>query len=249
MPGLPLLCTVIGRKIFKGMKNYTYIGSELELFDEAKNWKGYYYQLIRRYLGKEILEVGAGIGSTTKALCQQSHQRWVCLEPDSALINTLKTSFQLPKVCEICEGTLASLGPNELFDSILYIDVLEHIEDDQNEFQQAETHLNSGGYLIVLAPAHQWLFSPFDRAIGHYRRYDARMLQRLTAPGLSIKKLWYLDSVGLIASLSNRWLKQSMPTKAQIHLWDNWMVPASKITDPILRHRFGKSILGIWQKN
>lgn len=249
MSGLPVFCTVIRRKVFKSMKKYTYIGSELELFNEAKNWKGYYYQLIRRYLGKQVLEVGAGIGSTTKALCQQSHQRWVCLEPDSVLIDALRTSSELPRVCEIYEGTLASLDSNELFDSILYIDVLEHIEDDQSEIQRAEAHLNSGGYLIVLAPAYQWLFSPFDQAIGHYRRYNASMLQRLTLPGLSIKRLWYLDSVGLMASLSNRWLKQSMPTKTQIRLWDTWMVPTSKITDPILRHRFGKSILGVWQKN
>ena len=52
------------------MKSYIYIGSELELFREAQNWKDYYYRMIRCHLGAEILEVGAGIGSTTKVLWQ-----------------------------------------------------------------------------------------------------------------------------------------------------------------------------------
>lgn len=230
------------------MKNYNYVGTELELFSGAKNWKNYYYRMIRPYLGAEILEVGAGIGGTTKVLCRQKHERWVCLEPDSMLIDTLKTDPNLPQTCEIKAGSLVNLSQEDCFDAILYIDVLEHIEDDQLEVQRAMTHLKPGGFLIVLAPAHQWLFSPFDRAVGHYRRYNHSMMKKLTPEGLKIVRLNYLDSVGLFASLSNRWLKQRMPTQAQIKLWDTWMVPLSKMIDPILQYRSGKSILGVWQK-
>ena len=53
------------------MADYTYIGSELELFSEASNWKAYYARLIRPYLGEEVLEVGAGIGATTASLCSE----------------------------------------------------------------------------------------------------------------------------------------------------------------------------------
>ncbi|MEB3311724.1 MAG: class I SAM-dependent methyltransferase [Snowella sp.] len=231
------------------MKNYNYVGTELELFSEAKNWKNYYYQMIRRYLGAEVLEVGAGIGGTTKVLCRQKHERWVCLEPDSMLVDTLKTTPDLPPICEIQQGILAELPDGESFDAILYIDVLEHIEADQREVQRAMTHLKPGGFLIVLAPAHQWLFSPFDRAVGHYRRYNHSMMKKLTPEGLKIVRLNYLDSVGLCASLSNRWLKQRMPTQGQIKLWDTWMVPLSKMIDPILQYTIGKSILGVWKKN
>lgn len=231
------------------MKSYSYIGSELDLFREAKNWKDYYYRMIRRHLGAEVLEVGAGIGGTTKVLCRQRHDRWVCLEPDPRLVNLLKAEPDLSAVCEIRQGSLAELSAEECFDAILYIDVLEHIEDDRVEVQRATTHLKPGGVIIVLAPAHQWLFSPFDQSIGHYRRYNRSMLRTLTPEGLKTVSLKYLDSVGLLASLSNRFLKQRMPTLGQIKVWDTWMVPISKVIDPILQYTIGKSILGIWQKN
>lgn len=230
------------------MKNYTYIGSELELFRAAKNWKDYYYRMIRRHLGAEVLEVGAGIGGTTQVLCREKHVRWVCLEPDPTLIDVLKAEPNLPTGCETRQGSSAELPEGECFDAILYIDVLEHIEDDLAEVQRAATHLKPGGCLIVLAPAHQWLFSPFDRSIGHYRRYNRPMLRDLTPPGLVIVSLKYLDSVGLLASLSNRWLKQRMPTPGQIKLWDTWMVPFSRRIDPILQYAIGKSILCVWRK-
>jgi SAM-dependent methyltransferase len=230
------------------MTSYTYIGSELELFRAAKNWKDYYYRMIRHHLGAEILEVGAGIGGTTQILCRANHLRWVCLEPDSNLIDGLKAEPNLPIGCEIQQGSLAELPEGEGFDTILYIDVLEHIEDDLAEVQRAATHLKPGGCLIVLAPAHQWLFSPFDRSIGHYRRYNRTMLEALTPPGLTLVSLKYLDSVGLLASLSNRFLKQRMPTSGQIKLWDTWMVPLSKVVDPIVGYRIGKSILSVWRK-
>lgn len=230
------------------MTSYTYIGSELDLFREAVHWKDYYYKVIRCYLGPDVLEVGAGIGGTTKAICRHQHDRWVCLEPDPALIEVLKADQDLPKGCEIRQGTLIDLQEGEAFDAILYMDVLEHIEDDRSELQRAIAHLKPGGFLIVLAPAHQWLFSPFDQAIGHYRRYNRSMLMTLNPPGSTCVSIKYLDSVGLLASLSNRLLKQSMPTRSQIKLWDTWMVPISRVLDPILNYEIGKSILGVWQK-
>lgn len=230
------------------MKSYTYIGSELELFRAAKNWKDYYYRMIRHHLGTEVLEVGAGIGGTTQVLCRANHLRWVCLEPDPNLIDGLRAEPNLPAGCDIRQGSLAELPEKECFDTILYIDVLEHIEDDLAEVQRASTHLKPGGCLIVLAPAHQWLFSPFDRSIGHYRRYNRSMLKLLTPPELTLVGLKYLDSIGLLASLSNRWLKQKMPTLGQIKLWDTWMVPVSQRVDPIFQYAIGKSILCVWQK-
>lgn len=235
------------------MTNYSYIGSELELFSEARNWKAYYRQSIKKYLGAEVLEVGAGIGSTTEFLCRGNHQRWLCLEPDPQLAKTLNSyiaSGSLPQCCELKVGTLLDLNPKEKFDNIIYIDVLEHIKDDKSEIKNVYSHLKEGGFLVVLAPAHQWLFTPFDEAIGHYRRYNKRMLKAIiTSEEFKCISLRYLDCVGLIASLGNRLLlKSKMPNKQQILLWDKVMVPISKIVDPLIQYSMGKSILGIWQK-
>lgn len=234
------------------MTNYSYIGSELELFREARNWKAYYSHLLRSYLGNEVLEVGAGIGTTTETLCKGSQRRWVCLEPDPVLVKTLKSSIIngcLPKCCEARSGTLSDLNYEETFETIIYIDVLEHIKNDRAETRLAASHLKNGGFLVVLAPAHQWLFTPFDEAIGHYRRYNKSMLSAIVPNNLECITLMYLDCIGLIASLGNRFiLKSKMPNRKQILLWDKVMIPLSKKIDPLIQYSVGKSILGIWQK-
>jgi cyclopropane fatty-acyl-phospholipid synthase-like methyltransferase len=233
------------------MTDFSYVGSELELFARASNWKAYYGRLLEDYLGDEVLEVGAGIGTTTEWMCSGSERRWVCLEPDPVLVATLqhRVAKTLPACCEARLGTLSELSCEEMFESIVYIDVLEHIEDDRTEVRHAAAHLREGGTLTVLAPAHQWLFTPFDDAIGHYRRYDRRELARIIPEDLECTRLSYLDCVGLHASLENRLvLKSQMPSKKQITLWDKGMVPLSRVLDPLLRYSAGKSVLGIWRK-
>ncbi len=100
----------------------------------------------------------------------------------------------------------------------------------------------------MLSPAHQWLFSPFDQALGHCRRYDKRSLLRATPPGSICERLIYLDSISLLVFGVNRlFLKQSMPTLRQVRLWDRIFVALSRLLDPLLRYRAGKTILAVWK--
>jgi SAM-dependent methyltransferase len=234
------------------MSEHTYKGGELELFARARNWKAYWISALRNHIHGSVLEVGAGIGANTLLLRNGAENRWVCLEPDPQLAAVLEqktdTSTNLPAV-EVRQGTVASLGPGEIFDTILYIDVLEHIEEDRQEVEQASNHLAAGGHLIVLSPAYTWLFSPFDQALGHYRRYTAGKLKELTPPALRVTKAIYLDSIGLLASAANRFfLKQSLPNPRQIYWWDTCLVRCSRILDPLTAYRFGKSVACIWER-
>jgi SAM-dependent methyltransferase len=234
------------------MTDYTYVGAELDLFAAATNWKSYLRRQVGPYLGREVLEVGAGFGGTTRLLCGGDHDRWTCLEPDAGLASRLAESIAsggLPACCRVEVGTLAELPPEDAYDSILYIDVLEHIEDDAGEMARAVEHLKPGGHLVVLSPAHQWLYTPFDRAIGHYRRYTKRSLRAVAPPGAELVRLAYLDAVGMLASLGNRLvLNRSMPRPGQIAVWDKLMVPISRVLDPMLAHSTGRSVLGVWRR-
>ena len=92
------------------------------------------------------------------------------------------------------------------------------------------------------------LFSPFDAAIGHFRRYNKRGFRRLSGTKLELARLWCPDRVGLFASMANsRLLRQRYPTDRQIGFWDKAMVPVSRWIDPPLAHCVGKSILGVWR--
>ena len=223
-----------------------YAGGELELFREAHRWKRYLAACLRDSIAGEVLEVGAGIGGTTRVLCRADLQRWLALEPDPQLARQIeRESFSCP--VEVAVATLEGLPAEERFDTVLYIDVLEHIADDVAELRRAALHLRPGGRLVVVAPAHAWLYSEFDRAIGHHRRYAASDLHELTPAGLTLQGVRYLDSVGTLASLANRLLlRQSDPTRAQIDFWDRFMVPLSRLVDPLLGHRLGRTVVGIW---
>ncbi|MEI7733408.1 MAG: class I SAM-dependent methyltransferase [Verrucomicrobiota bacterium] len=234
------------------MSEQTYVGGELALFAHAHRWKAYWISRLRPFLGGAVLEVGAGIGSNTLLLRLGNERRWVCLEPDAQLAAQLKQRIAETPACrnsEVHIGTLESLASTEVFDTILYIDVLEHIEDDCGELRRAARHLAPGGRLVVLSPAHGWLFSPFDKSIGHFRRYTAKMLASLTPPELCLARAFYLDSVGLLASAANRLLlRQSLPTLKQIQVWDRFMIPCSRILDPLTGHRLGKTVVGVWER-
>ncbi len=223
-----------------------YDGDTLEKFSHARNWKSYWVAVLGPYIAGDVLEVGAGLGANTQRLHNSRVRSIHCLEPDETLAARLREEVRGNEGIKVTAGTIDNLS-GLWFDCIVYIDVIEHIEDDKAELAKAVQRLRPGGRLIVLAPAHQALYSPFDKAIGHYRRYDRESLRLCTPAGVRLESMKYLDCVGLIASGANRvMLRQSIPTLLQILVWDRYMVWASTMLDRVLRYRLGKSIVAVW---
>ncbi|MBN7812950.1 class I SAM-dependent methyltransferase [Algoriphagus sp. H41] len=222
-----------------------YPGNELELFENAINWKAYFAFKLSPYIKGHVAEVGAGIGGSTTFLFNSQVKDWTCFEPDLRLFKQLKRSsdsWSFNSQLILKNGFL----PDEinLYDTILYIDVLEHIANDKEELEKALTALRKGGNLIVLVPAFKYLFSPFDVSVGHFRRYTKAMLKSLVPNSLNNYEFFYLDSLGFVSSLVNKWvLKQAYPSLQQIQFWDRVLVPMSKVLDPIHGHSFGKSLV------
>lgn len=229
------------------MSGYVYEGTELELFTNATVWKAYWQGLVRPYIRGHVLEVGAGIGSNTAGFATERFESWTCLEPDQDLAERIPNDLDDRR--RVVTGTLTDVSPESRFDAILYIDVLEHIADDRGETTRASRYLADEGCLVVLAPAHPFLYSEFDRAVGHCRRYTRASLRAAVPAELHEEKVVALDSVGLLASLGNRWLlNQAVPTRRQIATWDRFMVRLSRVVDPVLGYQVGKSVLGVWRK-
>lgn len=228
-----------------------YIGDELTLFSKADNWKRYWGGKIAPYLGENVLEVGAGIGTNMNQLIEvDSVKKWVCIEPDKKLADQITYQGGLAKELEINAMYLSDYNADVKFDSIIYIDVIEHIENDVGELEVALNYLKPGGFLIILVPAYNHLYNEFDKAIGHFRRYDKKMIRACVPAKLKEKKLFYLDSTGFFASLINKYfLKQAYPNEKQIRFWDKVLVSFSKISDRLTFNSFGKSLIGVWQKH
>jgi 2-polyprenyl-3-methyl-5-hydroxy-6-metoxy-1,4-benzoquinol methylase len=228
----------------------TYAGTELDVFAHARNWKRYLRDTVTPWLRGDVLEVGGGIGETTCAFRSGAQSSWMALEPDPRLAARLAARVSaLPNPVRVVAGTLDSLAEAPLFDCIIYIDVLEHIEQDGAELRSAAARLRTGGAIVVMSPAHQSLYTPFDAAIGHHRRYNRKQMTALTPPGTHLAHLAYLDAVGLTLTVGNRLvLKSASPTVSQVLLWDRWCIPVSRVLDPLIGGRLGKSILAVWRK-
>jgi len=210
----------------------------------AVHWKSYVAELVCPHLGPSVLEVGAGIGSNIAYLRRPPVREWTAVEPDAAQAAQIRD----PAV-RVVVGTLGAIGAMERFDAILYLDVLEHLVNDAAELRRATLHLAPGGRLIVLAPAHRWLTSPMDAAVGHCRRYSAAGLRALTPAGCRLDVLHHVDAFGCLASLANRLvLRSDRLTAGQIRLWDCGLVPLSRRVDRWLGFRCGKTLLAVWRR-
>lgn len=232
-------------------------GIELSLFADAHAWKRYFGSVLRPYIGGDVLEVGGGIGETTPVLWTERVTSWTAVEPARDLYERLASKYagftgsvtgaEHVAPLGLC-GTIQDLPAEPRFDTVIYVDVLEHIPDDTAEVRHAMARLRPGGRLVTLSPAHGYLMSEFDAEIGHHRRYNRKMVSALTPPGASLERVAYLDSVGMALSLANRLIgRQSLPTKAQIDLWNRWVVPVSRVADRLSFRRLGKSIAAIWR--
>ena len=231
-----------------------YAGQELETFALAVNWKAYVRAALAPFIVGDVAEVGAGLGETTNALIVSPQARsWTAIEPDATMAGSIRARAEagdFGRLVNVHAATLAQLPAGTDFDTVIYIDVLEHIEDDRGELMSALARLRPGGRIVVLSPAYQFLYSEFDRAIGHFRRYTAKQLRALTRPGTRVEASFYLDSVGMVASAANKLLlRQKMPGRGQVLTWDRLMVPLSRLIDPLVGRSFGRSVIVVWTKD
>ncbi len=143
-----------------------YPGKELEIFDKASFWRNYLFLLTKKYFGKKILEVGAGIGSFTNIYKNKNLQIYLS-EIDNNNFEILKKKFLNLKEIRVEKKFIHHI--EEKFDTILYLSVLEHIENDKKEINDAINKLDLNGHLIICVPAHNYMYSNFDKEIGHFK--------------------------------------------------------------------------------
>lgn len=224
-----------------------YPGKELEIFDKAVFWRKYIYFLVRKYLKNGLLEVGAGIGSFTKNY-KNNFTNISLTELDKKNIKKLKKRFKNSKI-KILSKFTSEIGKK--FNTILYMNVLEHIKNDKKEINISLSKLNKKGYLIILVPAHNELYTKFDKEIGHFRRYKINFFKKLKLKNSKIIKLQYLDCLGYFLYYLNKmfYKDEVYPSESKIFIWDKFFTPLTFFLDKFLNYKFGKNILCIIKKD
>lgn len=225
---------------------FAYSGLELEAMALAFNYRKYWFRQIPKLSqNSRVLEVGAGIGNNIPLLLTKFNQVFL-IEPDVHQQNLLRSNFKKDMLArKICiYNSYSEIDNSATFDLILYIDVLEHIEDDQEEVKTAYTRLARDGILFVLVPAFPSLFSNYDKALSHYRRYTKESLTNLFSNDLRIESIFFIDSLGLLGVLINKIFRKSTVNFFAVKVWDSIFLPISQVLDRFLfRNSIGKSIL------
>ena len=222
-----------------------YQGKELENFDLANFWRKYIYFQIKFFLKNKILEVGAGIGSFTKNY-EKSFNEITLIEPDKYNFKKLKQNIRNKNIVILNTSIKKT---KKKFNCIIYMNVLEHIRDHVKEINFAIKKLNKNGFLIILVPAHQKLFTKFDEAVGHYRRYSMSFFKKKFRNS-TLEKLIFLDFFGyFLYFFNNLFLKKEVyPSKFKILIWDKIFTPITIIIDFLIGYKFGKNILCVYKK-
>lgn len=225
-----------------------YPGSELGVLADAVNYPRWVVDEFRPYFGATVAEVGAGIGTISKLILACGATRLLAFEPSTNLFQKLVEEMAKEPRC---------VPINDLFrparaagcDSVAYVNVLEHIEDDAAELRLAYDSLRPGGHLLVFVPALSWLYSEFDRSIGHFRRYTKRGLRNVVAQaGFELVSVRYFDVAGIIPWYVNFVLLKNQPNHGSVRLYDRLVVPVMRWAESLVAPPLGKNLLLVARK-
>ena len=222
---------------------------DLERLGTAHHFFDWVLDEFRAHLGGKMLEVGAGAGTITRKLADRYPScRLVALEPAANIVEPLTAYAALSDRVAVHQETLADYirRGDRNFDAVLYLNVLEHIEDDAGELRLAAEVLRPGGALLVFGPALESLYSDLDYKAGHYRRYSLPQLCQLTeAAGLAVRKACYFDILGVPPYyLVYKLLRQTEISGSTMWGYDWVVVPVSRLLQHVLRRPpLGKNVI------
>jgi len=225
----------------------SYTGLDLlEALDGAVNYNALLVDLILENAGgrQPMLDFGAGVGTFSKLLRSEGVDV-SCVEPDPYLSDCLvRNGF----------STFRDLNevPDNSFEFVFALNVLEHIADDGAVLRQLGAKLRQTGRLLVYVPAFKLLWTSLDEKIKHHRRYRRKDLERLTrSAGLSVQKSRYVDSLGFPAALTFKIVasKKADLSARAISLYDRYIVPPSRALDLLFGGLFGKNVYVVASKS
>ena len=219
--------------------------ASLEGLRDADNYYAWIADLMTPYLGASVLEIGAGVGTFSRFL-SGSGRHVTAVEPDPEAFKHLHLRFSDDSQVTTMEGdsSLASLEVST-YDSVVLVNVLEHIADEVSELERLYQLVKPGGYLLIWVPAHELLYARFDEAVGHFRRYNKRRLSALAdLAGFETVSVKYVNPVGALGWLAGAKILRQTPTDSALtSFFDRKVVPWARKIERPAGSPFGQSAL------
>ena len=221
---------------------------DLRQMARAHNYRRWQFDMVAPFLRGDVLEVGGGIGNFTPQIAAVA-KSVTSLEPNEYCFNQLREQIAPLKNAAAVRATVESLhsvvAPDRKFDSVVLMNVLEHIKEDRAVLAELKKFLAPGGCIVVLVPAGQWAFGPVDLRLGHYRRYTRPGARRLVADlQMELAKMRCYNFIGIWGWWCNAKLgRLESQSDAQIRFFDRWIVPVSSRVEIFLPPPVGQSLL------
>ncbi|MCB1877117.1 MAG: class I SAM-dependent methyltransferase [Chromatiales bacterium] len=234
-----------------GSDDIQYFGKDLEAMSFADNYHRWILAELQPYLGKSVAEVGAGNGNFSAFLLETELERLVSFEPSNNMFADLERRFAGNQRIDTIRDFFGNRAEqyHEAFDSVMYINVLEHIEDDGQELRYAFQTLRPGGHILLFVPALSFLYSELDRKVGHFRRYGKRQLVEVVrSAGFDIDRVRFFDIAGILPWYVAFVLLKSTTNAANVSLYDRLVVPVMRPLERFIRPPIGKNLLLIGRK-
>ena len=197
------------------------------------------------------MEAGAGIGTVSELILQQAGpSEMLLIEPAGNNIGELRRRFAGDTRVRVHHGYLEDIGGGFAADTVVAVNVLEHVEKPIEFLRAAHRTLVSGGALLLLVPAIPAIYGSLDAAFEHYRRYTRSELESsLHTAGFRIEKLHYLNSVGVAAWFTaGRVMRRKTLGRGQVRFYDRWVIPWLRRLEGVLNPPLGQSLLAIARK-
>jgi SAM-dependent methyltransferase len=208
------------------------------------------FRQLAPYLGKRVLEIGSGIGNLTRYLVGREFVLATDLNP--RYLRILANTFERHTRVHVLPLDLADFDPAALaayrLDTIVCLNVLEHIEDDRQALRRLFDILVPGGRLLLLVPAHRRLYGAIDRSIHHYRRYErSELVERLQEAGFRAEDTTFFNRLGVAGwYLNSVLLRRTRVPGFQLRV-QNFLVPFLR-AEAALRLPFGLSLIAVGRK-
>ena len=220
---------------------------EFSALNEARNYRAALIAEFKPFLRGNVIEIGAGIGQFSEAIrAFREVDTLVSVEPEASFCHKFR---DLHPELTLIQGIIDDVPDGRDWDTILCINVLEHIREDRNELAKYHRLLaKAGGCLCLFVPARPEIHAPIDQDFGHFRRYVKPDLgQMLRRAGFEIVSLNYFNCIGYVLWWLNFCvLKKRAFDLASVRLFDRAIFPVIHgLESRVCRPPIGQSLLAV----